>query len=416
MTPIEVWQETKPGISRLHVFGSDAYFLNQKADRDGKLDATGKPAIFLGYDHDNDSYYRVYDMESGRVVRSRDVRVYDNTFTMMAKLKEKMNDNNDNDEEYAPSSSERKSEIGEGDYLHDGWLTEEMLAAMFPAHTTRTLASVSSSSSGGGGSEVARSGGQTTSSSIAASPAGGNNDGDAVSGSEDGSSSSSGGDGVGSSGDKGNGSSSSSGDDVKVATATKSKVSGSGVRGERQSTRERKQSAPRDYDSVTRAIGRALMVVEAEPTTYKQAVASRDALQWKKAMEEELAAHAKNKSWMVVSRRSDMNVIGSKWVFKVKKNENGEVKRYKGRVVAKGYNQVEGIDYGETYAPVLKYKSLRLMLALAASNKHTRMEQLDIKTAFLNATISEDIYMEAPEGMSVKDGCVLKLLKAVYGI
>lgn len=110
-----------------------------------------------------------------------------------------------------------------------------------------------------------------------------------------------------------------------------------------------------------------------------------------------------------------MNVVSSKWVFKIKKNERGEVKRYKARLVARGFTQEYGVDYLETFAPVLKYKSLRLMLALSATTTR-KITQLDIKTAFLNADVQEDIYMQAPEGMSVNSDEVLKLKKALYGI
>jgi hypothetical protein len=132
-------------------------------------------------------------------------------------------------------------------------------------------------------------------------------------------------------------------------------------------------------------------------------------------MKEEIDAHEKNHTWTIVERTKDMNVIGSKWVFKKKKNECGELLRYKARLVAKGYDQVEGIDYTETFAPTLKYKSLRIILVLSAST-HRRIVQLDIKTAFLNASVNEDIYVQPPEGMQVKSTCVLKLNKALYGI
>jgi hypothetical protein len=123
----------------------------------------------------------------------------------------------------------------------------------------------------------------------------------------------------------------------------------------------------------------------------------------------------KNNTWVEVVREEWMNVIGTKWVFKKKKDEEGRVVRYKGRLVAKGYNQEYGIDYEETFAPVLKYKSFRLLLALAVLFG-LEVEQMDIKTAFLNADIEEDIYLEMPDGVSVSKNRVLKLRKALYGI
>jgi hypothetical protein len=142
----------------------------------------------------------------------------------------------------------------------------------------------------------------------------------------------------------------------------------------------------------------------------------KDAQEWKKGMTEEFEAHVKNKTWSVVKYVEGMSVIGCKWVYKLKRDVNGSVTRYKARIVAKGYNQQYGIDYNETFAPVLKYKSLRIIFALSITHKNTRLEQLDVKTAFLNAYVNEDVYMEAPEGMNVKSDEVLKLNKALYGI
>lgn len=102
-------------------------------------------------------------------------------------------------------------------------------------------------------------------------------------------------------------------------------------------------------------------------------------------------------------------------MFKKKKNDDGEVVKHKARLVARGFNQEPGIDYGATWAPTLKGKSLRLGLALSARPSR-RLAQLDIKTAFLNADVHEDIYVYAPAGMDVGDDEVLKLNKALYGI
>jgi len=154
-----------------------------------------------------------------------------------------------------------------------------------------------------------------------------------------------------------------------------------------------------------------------DPETYEQATKSRDRNAWLDAMNDELRAHRENNTWSVVKRNASMNVIDTKWVYVKKKDENGVVKRFKARVVAKGYSQQYGIDYRETFAPVIKLKSLRLIIALSSTtNTKRRLEQLDVKTAFLNAKVKEDIYVSVPKGMSVGVGVVLKLNKALYGI
>lgn len=155
-----------------------------------------------------------------------------------------------------------------------------------------------------------------------------------------------------------------------------------------------------------------------EPTTYKEAIASdsAEAPHWIGAVDSEVESLLKNETWIVVRRDKNMNVIGTKWVFKKKKDEYGNVKKYKARLVAKGFHQRKDIDYHETFAPVLRTKSLRLILALSTLRPHTQLTQIDVKTAFLNADVTEDVYVEVPEGIDAPDGHVLKLRKALYGI
>jgi hypothetical protein len=153
-----------------------------------------------------------------------------------------------------------------------------------------------------------------------------------------------------------------------------------------------------------------------EPLSYEEAMNSKDKDKWHAAIEDELKSHHKNNTWSVIQRTDDMNVIGSKWVFKIKRDKDGHPSKYKARLVAKGYDQQYGIDYLETFAPVLKYKSLRIMLALALF-MNANIEQLDVKTAFLNAHVTEKIFVEPPEGMNInKDEYTLGLNRALYGI
>ena len=112
-----------------------------------------------------------------------------------------------------------------------------------------------------------------------------------------------------------------------------------------------------------------------------------------------------------------MNIIRTKWVFKIKRDGKGIVTRYKVRLVVKGFQQEYGIDYHETFAAVAKYKSIRILLVLSVINGYD-IEQLDVKTAFLYADVTEDIYIELPDGLSYgnKNTQVLKLIKALYGL
>ena len=107
-------------------------------------------------------------------------------------------------------------------------------------------------------------------------------------------------------------------------------------------------------------------------------------------------------------------LIGSRWVFKTKLNPDGSIERFKARIVVKGYSQISGIDYTETFAPVMRYDSLHLILALAAQ-LGLSLWQADIKTAFLNGDLKEEIWMLPPPGISL-DGMALRLHKALYGL
>ena len=108
-------------------------------------------------------------------------------------------------------------------------------------------------------------------------------------------------------------------------------------------------------------------------------------------------------------------VVSSKWVFKVKRQSDGSTERYKARLVARGFSQKPGIDYDETFAPVAKFQSIRLLLALAAMHD-LELHQMDVKTAFLYGSLEELVFMEQPEGFERGKGMVWQLNKALYGL
>ncbi len=135
-------------------------------------------------------------------------------------------------------------------------------------------------------------------------------------------------------------------------------------------------------------------------------------------MKEELSSLQKNGTWQLVVRPKDQKVVDSKWIYKVKEGvNNADPVRFKARLVAKGFTQREGIDYNEIFSPVIKYTTIRVMLALAAHNDW-EIEQMDVKTAFLHGDLEETIYMKQPEGFEVKGRqemvCLLK--KSLYSL
>ncbi|KAM1746060.1 hypothetical protein ACFX11_012725 [Malus domestica] len=151
-----------------------------------------------------------------------------------------------------------------------------------------------------------------------------------------------------------------------------------------------------------------------EPERYEDA--SKDE-SWMNAMKDELSMIEKNATWELVDRPSNKPIIGVKWVFKTKLNLDGTVQKNKARLVAKGYAQKPGIDYNETFAPVARLDTIRTLIALAAQ-KCWKLYQLDVKSAFLNGVLEEEVYVEQPDGFVAKgeEDRVYKLHKALYGL
>jgi hypothetical protein len=130
-----------------------------------------------------------------------------------------------------------------------------------------------------------------------------------------------------------------------------------------------------------------------EPLKVEQALGYLD---WVVAMQEELNNFKRNQVWSLVER-PNTNVIGTKWVFRNKQDENGVVTRNKARLVAQGFTKVEGLDFEEMYAPVARLEAIRMLLAYAAHHNF-KLYQMDVKSAFLNGPIQELVYVEQPLG------------------
>jgi hypothetical protein len=151
-----------------------------------------------------------------------------------------------------------------------------------------------------------------------------------------------------------------------------------------------------------------------EPKTFAEASKDED---WIKAMNEELDQIEKNQTWELVPRPKNKNVVGTKWIFKNKFNEDGQVIRNKERLVCKGYAQVEGIDFEETFSPVARMEAIILFLAYSCF-KNFKVYQMDVKSAFLNGDLKEEVYTEHPEGFEQpgKEEQVYRLKKALYNL
>jgi hypothetical protein len=153
---------------------------------------------------------------------------------------------------------------------------------------------------------------------------------------------------------------------------------------------------------------------EFEPSTFEEAT-SRHV--WRDAMMEEYNSIMKNDVWDVVPRPEGKSVVTSRWLYKLKHAADGSVEKYKARFVALGFSQVEGVDYDETFAPAAKYTSTRAVISIAAE-MGWKIHQMDVKTAFPNGFIEEEVYIEQPLGFEVhgRESHVCRLKKALYGL
>jgi transposase InsO family protein len=154
-----------------------------------------------------------------------------------------------------------------------------------------------------------------------------------------------------------------------------------------------------------------------EPANYTEAMAGPEAAKWKGAMESEIQSMYDNQVWNLVDQKPGRKTVGCKWIFKKKTDMDGNVHTFKARLVAKGYTQSYGIDYEETFSPVAKIKSIRILLAIAAFYDY-EVWQMDVKTAFLNGKLDEEVFMTQPEGFvdPKYPNRVCKLERSIYGL
>ena len=129
-----------------------------------------------------------------------------------------------------------------------------------------------------------------------------------------------------------------------------------------------------------------------EPSSFEEAMEDPA---WVDAMVEEYDSIVRNSAWKIVLRSEGKSVVGFRWIYKVKQVVDGSVEKYKARFFAQGFSQIEGIDYEETFAPVTRYSSIRMILSLSAQ-MGWHIHQMDVKTVFLNGVIEEEVYIEQP--------------------
>jgi hypothetical protein len=353
VTPHEVWFGRKPNISHLRVFGSKCWYVTPKSQR-SKLDKRSCEAVMVGYS-ENQKGYKLWDANSKKMITSRDVKFLETQNNLDGTSKLHLDKDVDTDSVNRGSLDERLGEDGDEPTEN----AESVIDA--PAKTTAP---------DGGHATV-----DTAENVIT--------DADGEHAAID-----------------------STADNVTTDASNT-------IESTRKSTRTRR--APGKWWANC-----AFVSTTTDPTTLHQAMKRSDAGLWKDAMRSEYNSLLKHGTWKLVTRPANLHVIPCKWVFKTKPVKNGaglEMQKYKARLVAKGYSQIHGVDYDETFAPVVKFTSIRILLAMV-THFDLELHQMDVVTAFLNGDLDEIIHMEQPEGFinSETANKVCLLLKALYGL
>ena len=323
-TPVEIVTKSKPSVKQMRVFGCLAYVLTPKEKRT-KWDAKSRPGLFVGYEESSKAY-RIFDIERGQVVISRDVN-FDETIIGGAIL------NNSN---FGVSDLlDRLEDIDvQGNYrLSDFKYTGKRRA----------------------------------------------------------------------------GASQSANNPTEFDDADNTYDDDSATR---RSTRQR--ISPIEW---WRASANLVVASDvAEPTSFQDAISGPDQVHWRDAIRAELKSMRLRGVFRAAKLPIGQRTIGTKWVFKIKRKADGSIEKYKARLVAKGFRQKFGIDYTETFAPVVKYVTLRMVIAIAKFFDWP-IDQLDVVTAFLYGEMKEVVYIDVPEGMDADSGTdSIELLKSIYGL
>ncbi|KAG2877875.1 hypothetical protein PC117_g27012 [Phytophthora cactorum] len=340
-TPFEIVYKSKPSVKHMRVFGCRTYILTPKEKR-LKWDPKARAGIFLGYEEVSKAY-RLYDIEAGQVVISRDVNFDESTFGLSPRISDEDVDDLDVDSLDIDDDGPRQTE-----YKQTGKRksrpSDEDEATRRP-HTVRHRPG------------------------------------------------------------------------LEEASAPDSSSSSHRVDAD-----EEEKSGDQDEESTPPVFWRASAnAVEAtvdlsEPSTFQEAVNGPDQVHWRKAIRAELKSMRLRGVFRAAKLPNGQRAIGTKWVFKIKRKADGSIEKYKARLVAKGFKQKYGIDYTETFSPVVKYVTLRMVIAIAKYFGWP-LDQLDVVTAFLYGIMKEQVFCIVPEGVEL-DGnfdC-LELVKAIYGL
>jgi transposase InsO family protein len=172
---------------------------------------------------------------------------------------------------------------------------------------------------------------------------------------------------------------------------------------------------PKHLEDYTMIVEEFVNQVTEDPATFEDALRSENSAEWKRAMDQEITSLKENQTWILTDLPRGAKAIPCKWVFRLKKNPDGSIDKYKGRLVVKGFSQRHGIDYSETFSPVAKMGTIRSILSITASEK-MHLIQFDVSTAFLYGELEETVFMRQPQGYEDGTSKVCQLKRSLYGL
>lgn len=365
-TPIEMWSGEKPDVSSLRIFGSKVMVHTPKEKRK-KWSPKASEMIFIGYDNQKKGY-RCYDSESKKVTVSRDVNFYESISSTVLMDGGRNCDENEETVVYE-NVNENENDGAESD---DG-LTEniaEMSSEVIENDISPQVEHQQNESIADPNGKVVPQ--QDDSGTVDVSTA-----------------------------DDGNKDAPNDENGKNFSTKTYPPVTA------RKSDKDRRKVRPFQMAHFALFAG--------EPQNVREALESDENRKWRAAMEEEMSSHRENMTWTLAKLPLGRKAIKAKWVFKVKSDGDDKPERFKARLVAKGYAQQAGIDFDETYSPVVRHSTIRFLIALAVEH-NMRVYQMDAVTAFLQGELAEEIYMNQPEEFHDGTDRVCRLNKAVYGL
>lgn len=337
-TPYELWYKQKPDLSKIRVFGCDAFACVPKQKR-SKFEPSGAKMVMVGYDVGGG--YRLFDPESHKIVAARNVVFNEeHSITVTDSPQSELTQQTPNKTLQSRNSTQTWNST-----LNNETLKQAESPQIEPEESN-------------------------------------------VSGSDE------------------------EAEEQKFCTPSGSILKTNFRRNKRRECRDKMNPKFLDYDCYVAFSAQSW--IEEVPMNYRDVFGREDEKDWLAAMDDELNSLNENNTWQIINKPPNAKLLSTRWVFKIK-DESPNCRKYKARLVAKGFLQKEGIDYAETYAPVARMPTIRLVLALAVQFGYVT-RHLDVTTAFLYGELEETVYLKTPEGVTISEGKVIKLNKSLYGL